>query len=53
MKIYNAWKSFEKTGSIKKYLEFKNICNLYHKEKKQRVNVDTGADNEIDSYRRK
>lgn len=49
MKVYNAWKDFEKTGSIEKYLEYKNICNSY-KEKKQRVNVDRGASNKVDKH---
>lgn len=53
MEVYNAWKNFEKTGSIEKYLEYKSLCNLYkkNKEKEQRVNVDRGSDNKIDKHR--
>ncbi len=47
MKIDELWNSFEKTGSIIKYLEYKNYC----REKQQSVNVDRRNSDEIDKHR--
>ncbi len=44
MKIDDVWRSFEKTGSIKKYLEYKNLC----KEQHQGVDIDRGSGDKVD-----
>ena len=47
MKIDAVWRSFEKTGSIKKYLEYKNLC----KEQQQSVDINRGSSNKINKHK--
>ena len=49
MEIYDAWLQFEKTGSIKKYLEYKNLC----REKEKSAYNNRGVNNERDKDRGK
>ncbi len=49
MNINDAWKDFEKTGSIFKYLEYKNLC------KEKELSADNGRrdSNKGNKYRGK
>lgn len=51
MEIYDAWRMFEKTGSIEHYLLYKNLCKL--KESEFCVDINSRLDHQIYQHRRK